>query len=283
VTVNQLINLRLSSRSRVLLAVACSVLVVLVGFADLHSGVGFEMHFFYLIPVVLSAWYVGQRIATAIATFSAADWMAMRFVAQLPDYSVLMDFINEAARLFVYLLIVFIISHLRQALEREHRLARLDPLTQLANRRAFRERGDQEILRMERYQRPFTSVMIDLDNFKGVNDSQGHEAGDQVLRQVAAVLASHVRSSDMVGRMGGDEFAVLMPETNSSAALAIATKLRQELLDAMGEGGWPVTFSIGVATFVQPPPSTEEVIRRADDLMYSGKQSGKDQIRCETF
>jgi diguanylate cyclase (GGDEF)-like protein len=169
-------------------------------------------------------------------------------------------------------------SRLKALLAKEHELARIDPLTTVPNRRAFYEALDKERVRSVRYRRPFTIAYIDLDNFKRVNDSLGHAVGDELLVHVAAGLRSNLRASDFVGRLGGDEFAALLPETDATAAKLVLCKLRLRLLEEMKAHSWQVTFSIGAATFLDPPDSLDVIVRVADETMYAIKTHGKDDI-----
>jgi diguanylate cyclase (GGDEF)-like protein/PAS domain S-box-containing protein len=167
---------------------------------------------------------------------------------------------------------------LQDALRREEEIARIDPLTQVANRRAFYELGEVELARAKRYERPLTFVCIDLDNFKRVNDTLGHTTGDAVLVTVAGALRRELRVTDSVARMGGDEFAVILPETDPHAARIVLDKLHSGLLETMGSNHWDVTFSIGAGSFLVPPSTLEEAMRIADDTMYSVKNQRKNGV-----
>ncbi len=169
-------------------------------------------------------------------------------------------------------------SRLKALLAKEHDLARIDPLTTVPNRRAFYEALDKERVRSNRYARPFTIAYVDLDNFKKVNDSLGHAVGDELLVEVALALKTNLRASDYIGRLGGDEFAILLPETDAAAANLVLRKLRLRLLEEMNAHAWHVTFSIGAATFLDPPDSLDVIIRIADETMYSIKTHGKDDV-----
>jgi len=170
---------------------------------------------------------------------------------------------------------------LKNGLEREKALARTDSLTQIANRRAFYELASTEINRAHRYKRPFTIVSMDLDNFKIVNDRFGHKIGDTLLCSVANTIQKNIRATDVVARLGGDEFTVLLPEIGAESARVVAHKLQKELLDTMQTNEWPVTFSMGVVTFNSAPATVDEMLKKADTLMYSAKQSGKNIIKQE--
>lgn len=121
-------------------------------------------------------------------------------------------------------------------------------------------------------------MFIDLDKFKQVNDEQGHDAGDALLQRVAEIFRSHIRAGDIVGRLGGDEFALLLPGMGDRAALAYVNDLRQRLLDAMRDKGWPVTFSIGIVSCHRAPDVLETLLKEADQLMYEAKEAGRDRI-----
>jgi diguanylate cyclase (GGDEF)-like protein len=124
---------------------------------------------------------------------------------------------------------------------------------------------------------------VDLDNFKAVNDHFGHSAGDFCLRLVADTIRSCTRITDFTSRIGGDEFALLMPETASEQAHVVMNRLREKLLEEMRQNGWPTTFSIGVVTYLAAPDAVETLLKMADDLMYSVKNGGKNDIRYEVY
>ncbi len=167
---------------------------------------------------------------------------------------------------------------MRLDLAEQARLALTDHLTGAANSRSFHEIAGREIERQKRFGRPLSIAYLDLDNFKAVNDTHGHETGGALLRGVAAVLKANTRATDVVARLGGDEFAVLFPETDEAAARAAAEKLRAALQEWMRGGGHLVTVSIGVATFAAPPAGVKEMVTLADELMYNAKRGGKNRV-----
>jgi len=169
---------------------------------------------------------------------------------------------------------------LRRAMARLDELARTDPLTGLLNRRAMSELLDAEAARVERHGRPFAVMVADLDDFKGINDAYGHPVGDHALRAIAQRLLGGVRAQDQVARWGGEEFLLLLPETDSATALEVADRLRlaisQTALTA-GEHTLHVTGTFGVAVYHQGG-SIYETVRAADRALYAGKESGKDRV-----
>lgn len=172
-------------------------------------------------------------------------------------------------------------ERLHLALQTEKELARLDPLTALANRRAFFEATEAERSRADRFGHPLTMAYVDVDNLKQVNDTQGHDVGDAVLRRVADTLGTSIRAVDSVARLGGDEFALLLPNTDALAAEGVLRKLQHALLETMQMHSWPVTFSIGAAVFVPPLESCSRMLNIADAIMYSVKTQGKNALRIE--
>jgi len=258
-----------------LLIAASLIWIPLAGYAHFVTGPQYEFHLVFLLPVVAVCWFAGLKAGGLTTLLSAGVWMIADW-QHTPDLKVLL--LNEAVRLSVFVLVVVLVDRLRSALDRESALARIDPLTQLSNRRDFDERGGAEIARARRYGHPLTLISLDLDNFKAVNDRDGHEAGDRLLRTVAETLSENIRTMDLAARIGGDEFVILLPETGSDAGGEIASKLQQKVKQAMRTGGWPVTASFGVLTSAAAPESIDALVRGADRLLYDAKQKGKDAI-----
>jgi len=163
------------------------------------------------------------------------------------------------------------------------RISTMDPLTQLANRRSFEERLLEEVQRAKRHESPLSLVMVDLDDFKRVNDQYGHPAGDEVLRITARILRQTIRTIDVACRYGGEEFAIILPQTTKPGAAVIAericTELRKLDLPVQPADRWlKVTGSLGVACFPEDADSPEGLIQQADIALYSAKLHGKDQV-----
>ncbi len=190
---------------------------------------------------------------------------------------------NTVIRLAIFAGGAWLVGSIRNTLLRESRLAREDALTKLPNRREFLERGHQAFAQAQRQGAPFAAVYIDLDRFKEVNDTLGHEIGDRLLRSVAAAMRAHVRASDVPGRLGGDEFALLLPNMKTDTVQVYVEKLRLALLDAMQAERWPVTFSIGVASYRTTPPDFDALLKQADELMYEVKRGSRDSILLREY
>jgi diguanylate cyclase (GGDEF)-like protein len=156
-------------------------------------------------------------------------------------------------------------------------------LTKVSNRRFFFESANIEIKKASRYKHPLTIAYLDIDSFKIVNDSLGHNTGDTVLCLIASTIKNNIRINDLVGRIGGDEFAIMLPETEHDSAKIVIRRVQKSLADAMQKNGWAVTCSIGVVTFTSLPNSIDEIIKKTDELMYSVKHEGKNSTRYEIF
>jgi diguanylate cyclase len=171
-------------------------------------------------------------------------------------------------------------NDLRIALARVDELARTDMLTGLLNRRAMSELLDAEASRVARHGRPFAVLIADLDDFKGLNDAHGHAAGDHALRSVAQRLLGAVRAQDQVARWGGEEFLLMMPETDLETGLEVAERLRAAVSEhplLLDEAEIRTTATFGVAVF-ERGDTVFDAIRRADRALYAGKELGKDRV-----
>jgi diguanylate cyclase (GGDEF)-like protein len=167
----------------------------------------------------------------------------------------------------------------RQALKK---LSASDPLTGLCNHREFFRLLREETERSRRYRHPLSLLMIDLDNFKRINDTYGHPAGDRVLCAVAGVVRRELRQVDQVARYGGEEFAAILPETAESEAFAIATRIRQAVaarpLAISETEGVELTISIGLAVFPDDATAEEGLVERADQSLYAAKAAGRNRV-----
>ncbi len=163
-------------------------------------------------------------------------------------------------------------------------LADHDQLTDLLDRRAFEEELEDELERAERYDKTLSLLMMDLDHFKKINDTYGHNSGDEVLRTFGQVVDNQTRQSDVGGRLGGEEFAVCLPETFKEQAVELAERIREQLaehtFEADGET-FTVTCSIGIAEWSPEYDSLEELLDRADEAMYEAKEQGRNRVITE--
>lgn len=220
-------------------------------------------------------------------------WRAWYFLEAGPGYDVLAGSVASAinfsvnaifATLWAFAFVVLNASRLERELEESRGelrvLSRIDPLTHLLNRRAFFEEAESALRNARRYQRPISLLILDIDHFKQVNDRFGHPTGDRMLETVAGVLAREVRSTDIVARIGGEEFALLLTETTSAGAWDTAERIRLAIANLVPEHGpdlLAATVSIGMASTPDGATTLEELIRRGDIALYEAKHGGRNQ------
>jgi diguanylate cyclase (GGDEF)-like protein len=176
------------------------------------------------------------------------------------------------------------VGKLQEQAERLTELALTDPLTELANRRHFIHQLEREFTRARRYRRPLSLLFLDLDNFKGINDRMGHMVGDEILHGSGRSMQAVLRSTDLLARIGGDEFAVLLPETTLDGASKVASKLRRALAaygKQVSSRVPPLTFCAGVAQLTEADVSFEDMLTRADKAQYLAKSTGKNHARTQ--
>jgi diguanylate cyclase (GGDEF)-like protein len=174
-------------------------------------------------------------------------------------------------RLATYSLVAALTAKVRSLLHREHERATRDELTGLGNRWHLLDSGELAVQRSRRYAHPVAIVYLDLDQFKQLNDREGHAAGDAALRATARALLGVARATDLVARLGGDEFAVLPPEVDRASARDAAMRMSAAVDAALGATSPGVSASIGVAWFGDPAPPISQLLEAADSLMYESK------------
>jgi len=153
-----------------------------------------------------------------------------------------------------------------------------DHLTGLANRRRFERQLDREVGRVERFSHPFSLLMLDIDSFKDLNDSFGHDAGDEAIRRIGRALREGTRGIDLAARIGGEEFAVLLVETSKEAGFEVAERLRQAIKVLEIPGARHITASFGVAECPTDAQTAADVLKAADVALYAAKRNGRDRV-----
>jgi diguanylate cyclase (GGDEF)-like protein len=267
----------------ILVMVTCYLLLVVLGLLDFNTGNQLSFSFLYLMPVLLITW-VGGGISGAVASFvSVVIWQLASYLSGESYPTIWIPIWNSVSRLiFILFAGVLLLDKFHQNLQLERNFARTDFLTGTANRRAFFEIAGIEINRAVRYCHHISVIYIDLDELKSVNDSYGHRAGDALLRLVGRTISRSLRTSDLVARVGGDEFCVLLPEAGEKAAKKAANRIFERLNVKMVEENYPTTFSFGVVSYINGyPKSVDEMIQEADTVMYEVKKTGKNNIRLE--
>lgn len=258
---------------------ATSVLaVILVSFLSYYTG-DFSLEVIYALAILLPSWYAGRLQGLIVAVFSGAGIVLSYYFFNAQ--SVAMHYVNMGLEIVVLITISLLTSALREHHLKAEYMASYDSLTGVNNRNSFFLLAHQVLHEASRYNRPFTLAFFDLDNFKQVNDRKGHLEGDRALKLVADVLRSSLRQADIVARFGGDEFVVLLPETDQTVAESVLRKLQSMLLDAMKENNWPITFSIGAVACQSFQFAIDDLLQLADRYLYSVKSVSKNDLRIE--
>jgi diguanylate cyclase (GGDEF)-like protein len=258
-------------------------LVIVIGIIDFITGTELSVLIFYVVPVFMGTWFIGTSTGIALSVFCGIVWSLADKIFFRAFSHAIIPYWNLTLYVGFLFVTTYFLRLLKTSLEQERQVARTDFLTRAVSRRHFLELAEAEINRARRYTHPFTAVYIDIDNFKAINDTFGHDIGDELLLHVVATIKDQIRNSDIIARLGGDEFMIFFPETGVEMAMAAIDKVRRVLLLAMGKNNWPVTFSFGMVTFATPPWSVDHMIKLTDDLMYAGKKAGKNTIRHEVY
>jgi diguanylate cyclase (GGDEF)-like protein len=253
----------------------------IIGFIDYYIPPEISVAIFYLIPIGIATWVADKCAGLAISVISAATNLLVNQKSDIHYLHPLVPYWNTIVVLIFFLFTNYLLTQQKITLKNLEKLARTDALTGLTNRLFFLDLANLEIYKSLRHREPLTIAYFDIDNFKTVNDQFGHIVGDRLLCSVADTAKKSLRKIDVIARVGGDEFAILLPRTNYDAAEIVLHRLKNTLLASMDQQHWPVTFSIGAITFNTPPTSVSQMIEKADNLMYSAKKKGKNLLHHE--
>ena len=218
-----------------------------------------------------------------MALISAATWLYADLSASHVYTSMTIMAWNAVVRLGYFVLHSLFLTKIIKLYEKAHRDSSTDWLTGAQNARFFYRMLEIEMSRAQRKNIPFSLAYIDLDNFKNVNDTLGHSTGDQLLKEFSEIVFQNMRTADVFARIGGDEFAILIPESTFQESDAVMARIREKSLESFKIHHWPVTLSMGVITFSSFNRNSVEMIKLTDNLMYRVKKSGKNQIIHETL
>jgi diguanylate cyclase (GGDEF)-like protein len=260
------------------MAIFISYLMILLIFPlDVITGSKVTLRLIYVFPLTLIALHCSRQgfvIGALVLSIAVQVLTLMTFSDDSFDTKIFLFVIIFLSDCILVLVARFARFNIIEAT----RLSTTDPLTRLSNRRALEEAIQAESIRQKRYGGVFSLVLIDLDGFKGVNDTMGHQAGDKALILMADVLITHTRKSDMVFRIGGDEFVILMPNTEVDDCERICTGLCKLIADSMRNSSYQITASIGYTTIDHPPALSVDVLTIADKAMYQAKAGGKSRV-----
>ncbi len=253
------------------------VLLVLAAI-DYSLGEDFRLHSLYLFPFAYIAIHSTRiHVAVSAGTLTFALQGIVLYFYPIPSHT---KIVATLVSLSIICLTGSLARSLRATLMLTHHDATHDSLTGLHNRRSFDGFLEAEIARQRRYGSRFSLQLVDLDHFKKLNDERGHDAGDTALRLVAKALKCSTRDSDIVARFGGDEFAILLPNSAQEDCSAICANIISNINESMNAAGFGITASIGSKTFDVEPDSPSSAIRQADEALYTAKAQGRNQSVC---
>jgi diguanylate cyclase (GGDEF)-like protein len=266
-----------------LLPFFCAMLIIFVLASD---RAGDTVFIWVLLIPILSHLLLGRwrGLAASVVFLAAAGLIYFHRVSSVGKAIDAVDVINIGLASSVIVLFSNIYERSRERIEHSLiRQATTDLLTELANRRGFFQTARREHARCRRHRQPLSLLLLDLDHFKTVNDRYGHDAGDAVLKNVAQLLRSRLRASDLVGRFGGEEFIILLPQTRLNEAAELAEELRQAVAESatvFEAQEIPMAVSIGVVEAEEE--SLDALISRADDRLYASKRSGRNRVTAHS-
>lgn len=260
--------------------------VLLIAFFSYReSATYYSFDVFYCVPILHAARLSSIRalrrsdtqLPVIIGIFVGVVWTTGEFLAVYPDYPWNAWLLNAFARSVTFT----VIGRVMARVWRERESSRKDMLTDLANRLEFTERFAVEQSRSARSGKPYSLLFIDIDQFKSLNDEQGHYTGDQALKALSTILTNNSRAGDVVCRFGGDEFALLFPETDDASCKLLADRIMEVAKADFQSKGWPIGLSVGCVTGSGSSQSIEELLQIADGKMYSMKKEARIQLRSD--
>jgi len=263
----------LESRGKTFNILAGVLCVSLIGAIDITAPDEATHSFLYLFPIAFVTWFSGIGAGFLMVLVGTAFWSVNNVVE---SYTITAW--NILSTIIFFSAIAALLHKTHTLWINERTLSRTDPLTGAKNVRAFTEIAEYEILRAQREDLPFSLAYLDLDNFKMINDTYGHAAGDTILKTVVVEILRNLRKTDVVARLGGDEFAVFFPETDQASVKIVVEKVIEELNIIAKSNSWHITFSIGVLTCSGDACNLDAMITSADRLMYEAKSGGKNSI-----
>ena len=262
--------------------ISAALLVAVVCFDTLSS---YELRKtpFYLVPILYGSVCLGMFWGLVFALLSFASVVFQGIFVGHPYSSSFFFYFDAVGILIVFLIVSTTTSLLKRSRDAEHSLARTDNLTNVANRIGFYEKLTAEIDRQHRLNKPFALLFIDCDDFKDINDRFGHEGGDDALKRMANAIVNDLRTYDIIGRIGGDEFAVLMPDISGADLSNIIDRIRDSLILAFSMKPYKLTISMGAVEFINIPQSADMAMSLVDSLMYKVKNKGKNSFIIDSF
>ena len=273
------LELWLQQRSDITRFCIVITLTLLVAWLDLATPFYINITGYYLLPIFLAVWFCRPTQATVVVVICDVINVYTNHLAFPDDVVGAHEALSDISVLVVFVTFAALFYLLKNTVDRLSNESRTDLLTGLNNRRCFLEVLEMENLRMQRFGQALTLVAIDVDNFKCINDTQGHHRGDALLVALGDCLKRTMRDVDCVARLGGDEFSIVLPRTNFEEAAHVLERLQRELRTVVKSFSDQVSASIGaVVVSDKLQLSVSELLEKADAVMYSVKNKSKDDL-----
>ncbi len=254
---------------------------LLAGVVDVATGAEIHVVSLYFLPLVFAGWQLSRTGAAGVALFTTVVWMAALYENGAHHDKPHIWVINFITQGCAFLAVTLLVSRLSRQLIDEQLLRRTDLLTRLLSRSGFVERAEMVLALCRRHRQSVCLAYIDLDRFKQANDRFGHEFGDELLRHCGAIIQRCVRATDVAGRIGGDEFVLLLPESNRTQALEVCQRIMENVGSRAEFQASGVTVSIGVVLDEDSQLTMGDLMRLADAEMYRVKQGGRNDVGAE--
>ncbi|WP_133129704.1 GGDEF domain-containing protein [Legionella yabuuchiae] len=261
----------MSKPIRLFIFLGVCILTAIIGYIDFLIGTEFSSALFYFAPIFIAAWYLDRNISIMIALFCAASWATNDYLLHNYLYKA-SYFWNSLMRLFIFMIIALLVSSLRKSLDEINVLANVDPLTGAKNHRFIYAFLYNQIAEFKRSNLEFSIIYFDVDNFKEINDRYGHDQGDEALKIIVNKCQENIHKHDIIGRVGGDEFIIVLPETKLNDAEKLYKRIFKDI--SLVKKPFSIRLSAGIASYDSSAYSLDELLKTADMLMYSSKKNG---------
>lgn len=279
----QLLNLTrlisITRLGRLRLMLAALLLTALIGTLDYMTGVRLRLFPLYFVPVAMVAVGCSRREAVIGALLATCTWGLANHGTDQANW---IHGVNLVSQAVAFSVIALLVNGLKSQAAYQEGLALTDPLTGLANARAFRAAAALELERQRRGGHLLTLAYLDIDDFKQVNEQLGHVGADELLGAVGRAMRDCVRATDLLARVGGDEFALLLPHTDDASARFVLNRIQRRVAASATDAVPSLTFSIGGVVFPAAPPDVDAMLSESDALMYEAKAKGKNLVLIRT-
>lgn len=262
------------------------LLAIVISFLNYILGAYLDLSVLYVLPILFTAYLAGAFAGLLVTALSILLYTASEVIAPLKPMAEPLSaygkiIINVSIHIFVFVVVALALAGYRNYRMMQQTNAMMDPMTGLYNRSGFYEIAEKELKRDKRYGRPLSVASFDINNIKEVNEIHGEGMGNMLIQETARVAKNLVRKSDILARVGGDEFMIIFSETGDSAEKAVE-KLQKRLMEIVTKNNWPVSFSIGLITYHKAPDKTETLMVGADGVRNRAKSAGPNSIKHET-